>query len=195
MMKKLLLCLLICCLLPIACLAETPTVMIKPHDGTEFGNQFLSQHNNRRVYDYIADEGVGCMEYRIYELIDGEWQTAGPGKLLVETRKGTFGFGFDAMMGTFTKAISWDGKGMTSVSSTSHRVEEPLMANELTCAQYSPLEIPMGEETPIAVQIISESDAPLTGYMLEEMIDPDVLATLAWDRAFMLTVTFTESIE
>lgn len=194
-MKKLLLCLLLCCALPLTCLAETPAVMIQLHDGTDFGNRFLSQHSGRHVYDYIADEGVGCMEYRIYELIDGEWQTAGPGKMLLETRTGTFGFGFDAMMGTFTSAIHWNGEGMTSTSSTRHRVEEPLMVNELTSAQYGPLEMPMDEERPIAVQLISESNTELTGYMLEEMVDPEVVNTLEWDRAFMLTVAFTESIE
>lgn len=193
-MKKWLVCLLLCLALPAVCMAEMLPVSLVSHVSTDFGNEYLTQFSQRLVYDLHVDPPVSCVEYRVYELIDGQWQTHGPGKIVVQSDEGTIGFGFDAMDGTFSCMSSWKDSEVSAMGSTRHPVSEPEMACEITVGLMGENEADIGEEIPLAVQLISATEKPLTMYMLEEMTDPETLASLEWDRAFMLTLRFTEEI-
>ena len=154
--------------------------------------ELLGLNTKQRIFDFVLDESVQCIQVNTYRLIDGEWklETGGGGQAFSDP-DGRIALDFERLDEGIRIAIQSEHTG----GSTEYESERNEDLNEIGSFATSVLsektEFNYEEEIPLAVQVITSSNQ-VTSYQVDYFNSPEEYEKLGYEGVFAITIRFSQ---
>lgn len=141
------------------------------------------------LFDYRVDESVKSVRVERYELEGDAWRAFGGGSFAVSGEEGRIALTLDPRADRLRFAVQ-SGSGTSAIENQYADLAADVSGMAIASSRLSsPADIEIGEEIPLALQVISDSDE-IVSYDVSEFFQPESYAQYDYDHVYAVTVTF-----